>query len=179
MDELIDILDSKGNFTGKTAMKSKAHELGLFHPTVHLWCYSNPGNILLQQRAANKDINPLLWDVSVAGHIGAGESPETGVFREAQEEIGVTVAISKLEKIGVFPVERKYSEYLWDREFTHTFLYELEERTALTKQKSEVEALEWMHIDVFETRIKANDPRFVPNSKERYLSVLNEIRLRL
>ncbi len=30
MDELVDILDAEGNFTGQTAMKSKAHKHGLF-----------------------------------------------------------------------------------------------------------------------------------------------------
>ena len=80
MDELIDLLDENGKPTGKTALKSKAHQMGLFHATVHVWCYSRTGNVLLQQRAANKQANPLKWDVSVAGHIGAGESPELGAF---------------------------------------------------------------------------------------------------
>ena len=101
MDELIDILDAEGNYTGKTAMKSEAHKKGLFHPTIHVWCYSGLGKVLLQQRGVKKEIYPLKWDVSVAGHIGAGESPEVGAFREVKEEIGVTINLEELEKIDV------------------------------------------------------------------------------
>ena len=81
MDELIDILDSNGDFTGKTAMKSEAHKNGWFHATVHIWFYTTDGKILLQQRGKHKETHPLLWDVSVAGHVGAGEAIETSAIR--------------------------------------------------------------------------------------------------
>ncbi len=179
MDELVDILDEQGNYTGRTEMKSKAHELGLFHPTIHVWCYSESGSVLLQQRGANKSTYPLLWDVSVAGHIGAGEEPEIGAFREVQEEIGVIMNTSNMEKIGVFLMEKKHSERIWDREFNHTFLYPLDKSTPLIKQESEVEALKWITLEEFDKRIRDNDQRFVPNSTHRYKNVLKEIRLRL
>ncbi|MEM8926850.1 MAG: NUDIX domain-containing protein [Bacteroidota bacterium] len=179
MDELVDILDEHGNYTGETAMKSKAHQLGLFHPTIHVWCFSKKGQVLLQQRGANKSTYPLKWDVSVAGHIGAGESPDTAAFREVQEEIGVTIKVSKLENIGIFKTEKKHSERIWDREFTHTFLYVLDEKTTLTKQVSEVEALEWVSLEDFEQMAANEDKRFVPNSIERYRQVIQEIKSRL
>ncbi|MEX0314176.1 MAG: hydrolase, partial [Allomuricauda sp.] len=71
MDELVDILDDNGNPTGRTCLKSEAHRKGLFHPTIHVWFYTSEGQILFQKRADNKDTFPSLWDVSVAGHIGA------------------------------------------------------------------------------------------------------------
>ncbi|MGB3152847.1 MAG: hydrolase, partial [Maribacter sp.] len=37
MDELIDILNEEGEFTGETKLKSYAHRMGLFHSTVHIW----------------------------------------------------------------------------------------------------------------------------------------------
>ena len=52
MDELLDILDEHGNPTGTTALKSKAHKLGLFHATIHVWLYTKDEKILLQKRAA-------------------------------------------------------------------------------------------------------------------------------
>lgn len=179
LDELVDILDEKGNYTARTAMKSEAHQLGLFHPTVHVWCFSKNGKILLQQRGKDKSTYPLKWDVSVAGHIGAGESPEISAFREVQEEIGVAIDVSGLDKIGVFKIEKKHSESLWDREFTHTFLFEMDEKTPLIKQVSEVEALEWVSLKDFEQMVSGNDERFVPNSTERYQKVIQEIKSRL
>ena len=160
-------------------MKSKAHQLGLFHPTVHVWCYSKSGMVLLQQRGAHKSTFPLKWDVSVAGHMGAGESPEISAFREVKEEIGITIDPSKLQKLGILKIEKKHSQLLWDREFTHTYLYEMSEQTLLTKQESEVEALEWIALQEFERRIQQDETLFVPNSIKRYQKVIQEIQSRL
>ena len=179
LDELVDILDEQGTFTGKTAMKSEAHLLGLFHSAIHVWCYSMKGKVLLQQRSSQKKTYPLKWDVSVAGHIGAGESPEVGAIREVKEEIGVSISDNELEKIEIFKLERRHSPTLWDREFIHTYLCVLDENVALTKQESEVHALQWMTLAEFENRINKQNSLFVPNSIERYQRILQHIRLRL
>ncbi|GMN09157.1 hypothetical protein MTsPCn9_03870 [Croceitalea sp. MTPC9] len=179
MDELIDILDDSGNFTGKTALKSEAHKKGLFHPTVHVWCYSKSRKILLQQRGAQKKTYPLKWDVSVAGHIGAGESIETGAFREVQEEIGVTIEPSELEKIIVFKKDKKHPNGVWDREFTSVFIYRLDDEISLSKQDSEVEALKWLAIEEFKQWINRKHLGLIPNSEERFYTVISEIESRL
>ena len=179
MDELVDILDKNGNYTGETTMKSEAHKLGLFHPIIHVWCYSKNGMILLQQRGSNKSTFPLKWDVSVAGHIGAGESPELAAIREVQEEIGVAIDSAQLQKIDFSLIEERHSQHIWDREFAHVFLYEMSKSTLLTKQESEVEALEWITLEEFENRIHGNTALFVPNSTSRYLEIIKKIRSRL
>ena len=96
MDELIDIVDKSGIPTGVSVPKSEIHSKGHLHNTAHIWLYNSEGEILLQQRAATKVICPLLWDVSVAGHIDAGETPEQGAIREAKEEIGIELEIGFL-----------------------------------------------------------------------------------
>lgn len=179
MDETIDILDEQGNYTGNTAMKSEAHRLGLFHPTVHVWCYSNTGMVLLQRRGANKATYPLKWDVSVAGHMAAGESPEISAFREVQEEIGVTIATEKLQKVEVLKMEKRHSKHIWDREFTHIFLYQMNQDERLIRQESEVEALEWISLEAFEKKILEEEALFVPHSVNRYLRIIKEIQSRL
>ncbi len=179
MDELIDILDIKGNYTGKTALKSEAHLKGLFHPTVHIWFYTDTGKILLQQRGKNKEMYPLKWDVSVAGHVGAGEPLELGALREVKEEVGVDIPLDSLEKIGVFKVEKRHSETIFDREFNHTFLCLVDETVQLRKQESEVEALQWLTIHEFQNWIKQKNPSLIPNSRVRFQMIITEIKSRL
>lgn len=176
MDELVDIWDADSNTTGEVKLKSEAHRLGLFHPVVHIWCFSKSEKVLLQQRGKLKTSYPLKWDVSVAGHVGAGEEIKSAAHREAEEEIGVAIDTAKLKKIGIFKNVKKHSPSFIDREFTHTFLYELDEATQLTKQESEVESLEWMDLKEFEKLVSENDKRFVPNSAKRYTFIISEIR---
>ena len=179
MEEWVAVLDASGQDTGKTILKSEAHAKGIFHPTIHVWCYTIDGRVLLQQRGAQKETYPLKWDVSVAGHISAGESPEVGAVREVAEEIGATIISEKLEKIGVFKTEKRYAATFWDREFTHTYLYLLDANTPLVKQASEVEALEWVLLEDFEIQIQEQLSKFVPNATDRYRYIIHEIRLRL
>lgn len=179
MDELVDILDEKGNFTGKTALKSEAHKKGFFHPTVHIWCYTEKGTVLLQQRGKNKETFPLKWDVSVAGHVGAGESMVNGAIREVEEEIGVRINAEYLEQIGVFKSEKRHSETIFDREFNHTFLCLLDKDVVLTKQESEVEALQWLPISEFKNWVASENPDLVPNSGGRYQKVITAIEARI
>ncbi|MGI9549705.1 MAG: NUDIX hydrolase [Aurantibacter sp.] len=178
MDERIDILDSEGNFTGKTALKSEAHKKGLFHPTVHIWFYTSDGKVLLQQRGEHKNTHPLLWDVSVAGHIGAGEPVETAAIREVEEEIGLSISKEDLQKIGVFPSFFEHSKDLIDNEFHHSFLCELKvSLESLKKQEDEVEDLDLIRISKFweELNNKELIKKYVPHPIDYYATIISEI----
>ena len=179
MDELIDILNADGVPLGKTAMKSKAHKKGLFHATVHIWFYTEDGKLLIQKRTSNKDTHPGLWDVSVAGHIGSGESIIDSAIREVQEEIGLAITGIELKKIGVFKSIQKHSEELIDCEFHHTFLSKLKiPIEKLIRQKSEIDDLKLISNNQFEQELndKVLAKQYVPHSIEYYTKILNEIR---
>ena len=179
MDELIDILDAYGNFTGISQLKSVAHKKGLFHPTVHVWCYTTSGSILLQQRGKHKETFPLKWDVSVAGHVGAGEPMVLGALREIKEEIGIEIGPAQLEKIGVFKSEKQHAADFIDREFHHVFLCLLDEDITLQKQASEVETLQWTALSLFKKWVAESYEDLVPNTGERYQMIISEIESRI
>ena len=122
MDELIDLVDEFGNLTGEVCMKSKAHRLGLWHLCVDIWLYTDSGEIVIQKRVANKDVFPNLWDVSVAGHVGAGESPLNAAYRELEEELGLNIPLENLNFIGNSKSSHKQNEQLTDKEFHHIYI---------------------------------------------------------
>src|SRR5210317_2621226 len=101
MDEYIDIVTSSGEPTTKVALKEEAHKNGWWHNTIHVWLYTKKGEILLQQRSHKKSIFPLLWDVSAAGHVDAGESLTNAAIRETEEELGLKLSKDDLCNIGV------------------------------------------------------------------------------
>ncbi|KQC28839.1 NUDIX hydrolase [Flagellimonas eckloniae] len=181
MDELVDILDENGNFTGQTCLKSEAHQTGLFHPTVHVWFYTTDGKMLFQKRGKDKKTFPLLWDVSVAGHIGASEPIVEAAIREVEEEIGLKVSASDLDKIGIFKSMQKHSESLIDNEFHHTFLCRLSAPLQdLVKQESEVDDLNLFTIEDFKSKLNQNEfDRFVPHKSSYYKQIIAEVEQRL
>lgn len=182
MDELIDVLDDHGIKTGKTVLKSMAHQKGIFHQTVHIWFYTKNHQILLQQRGKEKDTFPLLLDASVAGHIAAGETVEAAALREIEEEIGITIEIAQLKKIGVFKSTQKHSETLNDCEFHHTFISELKVPfDQLKKQESEVADLKLISLLKFseETWGLANLKKYVPHNTEYYKTIIKAIKKEL
>ncbi|MDN3493164.1 NUDIX hydrolase [Winogradskyella bathintestinalis] len=172
MDEYLDIVDKSGKPTGQIALKSEAHSKGLYHNTVHVWLYTSKAEILLQQRSHKKTIYPLLWDVSVAGHIDAGETFIEAALRETKEEIGLRLEPNDLKHIGVFLHETSYADgQIQDNEFHQVFIAEL--KTPLNQlniQEAEVEALKLVSLEEFKILLensKTNN-HFVTNNADYY-----------
>jgi len=179
MDEYIDILDENGNYTGEKILKSGAHSKGLFHPTVHIWFYTFKGELLLQKRGITKKTFPGLWDVSVAGHIGAGEDILDSALREVQEEIGLNLKINELVKIGIHKSEQKHTDNLIDREFHHIFISELKTSPQKLKlQESEVSDVKLISINDFERVIENKDLQkdYVVLDQSYYNLVLSSVK---
>ncbi|MDC1379158.1 NUDIX domain-containing protein [Algibacter sp.] len=180
MNEYIDIVTKEGKPTGKSELKSIIHQEGYYHHTAHIWFYNKKGEVLLSQRSAKKTICPLMWDVSVAGHIDAGETPKEAAIREIEEEIGLSIYESDLQKIGVFECFQTYESGIIDNEFHNTFISELKVPLSnLTPQQEEVESIKLVSFDAFEALIKnidTNNNHFVPSNKCYYEFVIRSIK---
>jgi isopentenyldiphosphate isomerase len=175
MDELIDILTPKGKPTGKTALKSEAHKNGWFHATAHIWFFTVDQKILLQKRALTKKVFPGIWDISVAGHIGAGEGILEGAKREVLEEIGLKLKDEDLIKIGTRIHQVEHENGIKDNEHHHVFIAELKvDLTTLTMQQEEVDGLELWELSVLK-ETKNLENVLLPQFHSYYASVYDKI----
>lgn len=182
MEEEVDILDADGQPTGKTASRSEAHRNGWCHPTIHVWLYTRNGKVLMQQRGPLKKTFPNLWDVSVAGHIGAGEEILEAAVREVNEEVGYALDPGKLEKVGIFKEVHRHRADFVDCEFHHTFIAPLEVSFAsLRKEEDEVAQLALRSlVQVMEEAWgKARAVDYVPHDSTYYKNVFTAIKNRL
>ncbi len=182
MDEYIDIVTETGEPTGKVALKSEAHKNGWWHNTIHVWLYTRDGRILLQQRSRKKSIFPLLWDVSAAGHIEAGEAVLDAAIREVKEELGLELSHKDLLKIGVHKHPSTYANgRIKDYEFHQVYIAELPVGIDdLKLQEEEVEALKLVSthelIELLDTK---NNNHFVESNRDYYLFVIDQIKTQL
>ena len=87
-DELLEIVDEQ-NIVVATALRRDVHKRGLLHRAVYCWVFDPAGQVLVQRRASNKRIGPLLWDISVAEHLEPGESYAGAAKRGIREELGI------------------------------------------------------------------------------------------
>ena len=179
MHEILDIWDENGCPTGNCAPKDYLHQKGLFHPTVHIWFYNRTPAILLQKRGPNKQIFPNLWDVSVAGHVAAGETILEAALREIKEEIGLVVGSTALELLRVKKNINKFPIGITDCEFQHVYLCELlVDVTALKLQSEELEAVRlfsFEEINQCQLR-KHKDFKIVPADMQYYSYIIQCIK---
>lgn len=91
MEEMLDIYTREGKHIGiNTKTACHRDNPGFYHKVAWIWIINDNNEILIQKRASCKKNNPDKWDMSVAGHIRAGETSLEGAIRETYEEIGIS-----------------------------------------------------------------------------------------
>ncbi|WP_010179990.1 NUDIX hydrolase [Aquimarina agarilytica] len=176
-DELIDILTPNGTLTGEVKLKSEAHKKGLWHASVQIWIYTPDGKILIQKRAKNKDTYPNLWDISVAGHLTAGDSPIDAAIREIEEEIGYRVFKDNLIFLKTIKKSKQVSSSIIDNEFNYLYIVKLPIIISKLKlQIEEVAEVTLISISDFENQLKNHPNIFVPHGASYYNFIINTIK---
>lgn len=144
--ELIDVLTPDGIPTGVRKAKHEIHRDGDWHLSVHVWIRASDGRVLIQRRSLAKENNPGLWDVSVAGHVSAGEGAVISALREVQEEIGLDLSAGDLQPIARLRETSilRDGRYI-DNEYHEVFLVQRDvELETLVLQPGEVDAVAWV-----------------------------------
>lgn len=124
-DEHFDIVDARGQPTGRIKRRSDVHRDGDWHRAFHCWIARQTDggepSVLFQRRSANKDTFPGHLDVAVGGHFRAGEGFDE-VVREIEEELGFAPSKDQL-----IPIGRRWCEAVtesWvDREIEDVYVH--------------------------------------------------------
>ena len=126
-NELIDVLDENGIKTGEILSRDEIHKKGLWHRSIVVAIINKKNEILLQQRAKNKEKNAGMWDISVAGHITTGQDALSAAAREINEEVsislGFNVDIKSFRYMFSYRTEQKFSNDFIEKQF-YDFLIE-------------------------------------------------------
>lgn len=92
--EVFDVVDENDEVVEQRT-RGEVHRLGLRHRAMHAFVFNRRGEVFLQQRSHLKDVSPLAWDSSAAGHLDSGESYAAAAIREIREELGVELAATE------------------------------------------------------------------------------------
>ncbi len=162
--EFFDVLDEKGNPTGRIKERSLVHEDGDSHRTVHIWVVRETEkgfDVLLQKRSADKDSFPGCYDISSAGHVAAGDEYLETAERELEEELGICAKEEELHQIGIHDGIVKdvfYGREFFNHEISAVYVYKepvmIDE---LSLQKEEVESVMWMDYEDCKKKMKTGE----------------------
>ncbi len=127
-------------------------ESGEIHRNSALWLSNSKGEILLAQRALTKRHAPGKWGPAAAGTINEGETYESNIVKEAEEEIGLPLTLDQLE-VGPKEIVGKVD----GRRFRQWFLAKRDiTLDSLKLQEEEVMAVKWISIPDLEQEMQAD-----------------------
>lgn len=170
-EELVDIIDNQNNAMS-TVPKSIAHRVGLLHRTVIAELKNSKGEFCFVRQASDRQ-DAGQFVSPVGGHVSAGESLESALIRECQEEVGITPI--KYRLIGQTLFNR---EVIGRKENHLFFVYEIETDELPTLNHESVE-YKWFSVAEIQATLKSDPNLFGTSWHHVFQNVYPEIYLKL
>jgi len=157
-DELLDIVNNDDEVIGQALRRACHGNPALVHRAVHVLVFNSAGELLLQKRAAQKDIQPGKWDSSVGGHLAPGEQYLAAAYREMFEELG----------LSALPLRYLYRSFIRNQvesENVKTYLAITDDE--ITFERGAISEVRfWTHLQIDEA---LGQGIFTPNFEEEWL----------
>jgi isopentenyl-diphosphate delta-isomerase len=150
VEEQVILVDENDNQIGLMP-KMEAHEKALLHRAFSVFTFNDKGELLLQQRAADKYHSPLLWTNTCCSHQRNGETSLEAGKRRLQEEMGFTC---ELEEVFSFIYKAPFDNGLTEHELDHVMIGTYNDDPVINKE--EVEAFKWMTLEEVKVDMELN-----------------------
>ena len=98
--------------------KMEAHQKGLLHRAISVFIFNKKGEMLIQQRAANKYHSGGLWSNACCSHPAPNESTFDAAHRRLKEEMGFDTS---LQFAFSFVYKTVFDNGIAEYEFDHVF----------------------------------------------------------
>lgn len=135
--------------------KQEAHEKALLHRAFSVLIFNQQGEMLLQQRAAEKYHSPGLWTNACCSHPRPGEAIEAAAHRRLHEELGFDCALTYKHKfIYKAAFDNGLTEHELDTIFTGIY------NDTPVFNTAEVAACRWVNMDALQQEMQANPEHF-------------------
>lgn len=154
--ELLSVVD-ENDCVINTLPRHRIHASGLRHRAVHILVFNDLGELFLQKRAMQKDLNKGLWDTSAAGHVDAGEEYTISAIKEVNEELGIETKNSLKFLFKLSPTQPLGMEFIK--------VYQCNHNGPFTLNPIEIDEGKWCSTKDISIRVQANDPTLTSTFK--------------
>ncbi|PHR68880.1 MAG: isopentenyl-diphosphate delta-isomerase [Lutibacter sp.] len=144
--------------------KMEAHEKALLHRAFSVFVFNDDGELMLQQRAAEKYHSPLLWTNTCCSHQRDGETSLEAGKRRLQEEMGFEC---DLKEVFSFIYQAPFDNGLTEHELDHVMVGHFNDNPKVNKE--EVQDFKWMTLQ--EVKV---DMEFNPDNYTAWFQIIFE-----
>ncbi|KAG5178351.1 NUDIX hydrolase domain-like protein [Tribonema minus] len=142
------------------------------------------GELLMQRRSKFKDTYPGMWDVSVGGHMTAGDDSLLTAKKETAEELGINFNDTDLEFLFTIATSAQGSTERHGNFNCNEYkdVYMLRYNGGLAEihfSEGEVEEVRWEPYDQVEQRLTSNDAAYIPRPTDYVTGLFTAVRDRL
>ena len=133
-----------------TMPKMEAHRQAVLHRAFSVFVLNAQGQLMLQQRAADKYHSPLLWTNTCCSHQRMGETNIEAGKRRLREEMGFE---TELRDLFSFIYKAPFDNGLTEHELDHVLLGYYSDEPRINPQ--EVASWKWMGLEEVRAELKA------------------------
>ena len=156
-EEWFDLTTPEGKIIGRAPRSAVHGNPDLLHPVIHVHIINTSGEIYLQKRNRSKEVQPDKWDTAIGGHVMSGETIAHALNREAEEELGISMA--KFQ-----PLFRYVMRNDFESELVHGFL--LEDEGPFYPNPQEISRARFWSVSEIEENLGKNI--FTPNFEKEF-----------
>ena len=171
MEEMVVLVNPEDQVVGLME-KQQAHIAGLLHRAFSVFIFNKKGELMLQQRAADKYHSPGLWTNTCCSHPRENETYEEAAHRRLQEEMGFDTALTYVFN---FIYKAQFDNGLTEHELDHVFIGYYDGEPTLNPE--EVMDYRWITLEDLAMEMKQSPERFTAWFKiifEQYVSYLHK-----
>jgi isopentenyl-diphosphate delta-isomerase len=173
-NELLILVDTDDQETGSLG-KVECHDGdGILHRAFSVFLFNDRGELLLQQRSADKRLWPMYWTNTCCSHPRQGESMQVATERRLQQELNTA---STLEFIYKFEYQARFGNLGSENELCWVYLGRIEREA--TANDAEIAALRYADTKTLQAEIASNPDDFTPWFKMEWQRLNEEFTDRL
>ena len=156
-NELLILVDTDDQETGSLG-KVECHDGdGILHRAFSVFLFNDRGELLLQQRSADKRLWPMYWTNTCCSHPRQGESMQVATERRLQQELNTA---STLEFIYKFSYEARFGDAGSENELCHVYLGRVHD--SIRPNQHEIERIRYVSAHVLAAEFAAQPEHFTP-----------------
>jgi isopentenyl-diphosphate delta-isomerase len=170
-DELI-VVDAQDQVLGYQS-KTLCHDgEGILHRAFSVFLFNDQGQVLMQQRSAQKRLWPMVWSNSCCSHPRRNESMLEAACRRTEEELAITMS-NPLLYLFKFTYQARYAEAGSEHELCSVFVGSID-CDRINPNETEVNDWGFFDVETLDQQIGAEPEKFTPWMKLEWQRLRNE-----